>query len=161
MENEVDEKFKIKAVDLNTESLKLYIAICVASIAGIIAYHNSPNILHSEVWFYVAIASLISCAILSLFTLNSFISPMFDGKVDVHDKLSLRLNFAAIILFAVALFSVAGYFIFSQKKPVELPKAVSNGIVIQGNNISIGEDVKTKIIIKKDSIGNIKEIRID
>ncbi len=159
--NEEEKKNKLKAIDLNTESLKLYVTISFASIAGLVAYHNSPNIIHNDSWFYCSIVSLFTCAVISLFTLNSFIAPIDRGEINVHNKSSIRFNFIAILIFTVAIICIAIYFLTSPKK-VESPtnSTVKSGILIQGNNIILGNDVKTKINITKDSLGNIREINI-
>jgi len=150
---------KIKAIDLNTESLKLYVTIAVAAIAGLIAYHNSNNIVHTEWCFLAAITCLLICGILGLVTLNSYISSVDDGKIEIDNKLSLILNFCAIVFFFLGIIFGAIYFITSKPKAKEV-NINNNGISIHDNNIEIGKDVKVIIKISKDSTGKIKEINI-
>lgn len=158
--DEEQKKLKLKAVDINTESLKLYVTLAVGCTAGLIAYHNSNNIIHDETWFYISISFLILTAITGLATLNSFISSIDEGIVDVNKKLPMRLNITSIVFFALGLMSAGAYFKMSDKK-IEQTKGVSqSGISIQGENIFIGNDVKTRIKIVKDSNGKITEISI-
>lgn len=150
---------KIKAIDLNTESLKLYVTIAVAALAGLIAYHNSNNIIHTEWCFLTAITCFLICGILGLVTLNSYITSIDEGKIDIDNKLSLRLNFSAVIFFSLGIVFGAIYLITSKPKTHEIGIS-TNGISIRDNNIEIGKDVKATIRISKDSEGKIKEINI-
>lgn len=152
---------KMKAIDLNTESLKLYVTIAIGSIAGLIAYHNSPNIIHNNIWFFPAIGFLLVCAILGLSALNSQISAVDAGEINVNKKVTLRLNFLAIICCAFGITFGVIYFITSKaKQSTEKPLELTQGIMIEGNKVSIGKDVKTHIKITKDSSGTIREIII-
>ena len=159
MEEEEKKKYKLKAVDINTESLKLYVTLALGSTAGLIAYHNSNSINHNETWFCIAIIFFLSTAVMGLITLNTFISSVDEGIADVNKKLPMWLNLIAIISFLFGIISAVIYFNMSDKK-TESNNINQNGITIQGENIFIGNDVKTKIKIVKDSNGKIKEIII-
>ncbi len=156
-----EEQKKLKAIDINTESLKLYVAIAIASIAGLIAYHNSNNLNHNEFWFSVALITFILCGVFSLMTLNSYITSVHNGTINVGNKLSVLLNFIAIILFVLGLIFGSIYFLTSEAK-LQNDKLMEKmeGISIRGNDVFIGKDVKTKIKITKDSTGVIREILI-
>lgn len=156
-----EEQKKIKAIDINTESLKLYVAIAIASIAGLISYHNSNNINHNEFWFSVSLLTFILSGVSSLMTLNSYITLVDSGTINVGNKLSVVLNFIAIVLFVLGLIFGCIYFVTSEAKlQTDKTKVNTEGISIHGNDIIIGNDVKTNIKITKDSTGAIKEILI-
>lgn len=152
---------KIKAIDINTESLKLYITITVASIAGLIAYHNSPAIEHNEIAFRTALIVLILSAIASVMTLNAYIISVDNNTIEVKAKLPVILNRIAVSLFIVGLVS-AGFYLGLSKHKIKEDSFTKemNGIIIQNDKIEIGNDVKTQIKITKDSSGTIREITI-
>lgn len=90
---------KIKAIDINTESIKLYITIAVASVAGLIAYHNSTAIEHNEIAFITTLIAFILSAIVSVITLNSYIISVDNNEIEVTAKLPVWLNRIAILFF--------------------------------------------------------------
>jgi hypothetical protein len=152
---------KIKAIDINTESIKLYISIAVASIAGLIAYHNSTAIEHNEIAFKITLIAFILSAITSVITLNSYIISVDNNEIEVTAKLPVWLNRFAIIFFIFGLVSAGFYFGLSkQKNKEEVITNDLNGIIIHGDRIEIGNNVKTHIKITRDSSGTIREIII-
>ncbi|CAI2767340.1 RNA-dependent RNA polymerase family protein [Flavobacterium collinsii] len=151
---------KLKAIDLNTESLKLYTTVAVASIAGLVAFHNSQNIEHCESAFIITLILFIFSAIVSIVTLNYYIIAVNNNEFEVTAKFPVWLNRIAVILFLIGLISAGFYINLSQKKISPKNEQQINGIIIQGNTVRIGNNVKTKIKITKDSTGNIKEILI-
>lgn len=151
---------KIKAIDLNTESLKLYTTIAIASIAGLIAFHNSPNIEHCEWAFVTTLVLFILTAISSVTTLNYYIIAVDSEEIEVKAKIPVWLNRFAIIFFLAGLIFGGIYFTFSPlKNKIETTNKIE-GVVIEGNNVSVGNNVQTSIKISKDSSGKITEIQI-
>jgi hypothetical protein len=152
---------KIKAIDINTESIKLYITIAVAAIAGLIAYHNSTAIEHNEIAFKITLIILILSAITSVITLNSYIISVDNNEIEVTAKLPVWLNRVAVILFIIGLICAGFYLGLSKHKKIEEPTRIElNGIIIQGDKIEIGNNVRTQIKITKDTSGRISEIII-
>lgn len=151
---------KIKALDLNTESLKLYTTIAIASIAGLVAFHNSPNINHCEWAFVTTLILFILTAITSVATLNHYIIAVDRGEIEVTAKFPVWLNRAAIIFFLAGLIFGGLYFTFSPQKSKIEPAHKMEGVLIQGNDISVGNNVQTSVRITKDSSGKITGIQI-
>ncbi|MDO7844891.1 hypothetical protein Q5H92_00870 [Hymenobacter sp. M29] len=155
--------FEKKALDLNTESLKLYTTIALASSAGLITYHNSSNFIHNEPAFEIALCAFILCALMSILTLNSYINNVLNNQIAIRNKTSIWANKFAIALFLFGLLSAITYIAISPRK--------SDNVITQGaikpfkikladDDLLIEEYTKEKIRITIKDSCNRREIII-
>jgi len=157
----MSEDNKKKAVDINVESLKLYITLSTVSIAGLLTFFSKLTDPNCNLLFYLSISLFLSCAIDCIIIVNHFIIQANNDAYNVRTPLSRVLNFIAIILFAVAL-ATGGAFITrnSEKKQSKIAEKQS-GFTIENNKIHISSDVKMKIVIETDTLKNIGKIYIN
>lgn len=157
----MSEDYKKKAVDINVESLKLYITLSTVSIAGLLTFFSKLSDPNYNFLFYLSISLFLSCAIACIIIVNHFIIQANNDAYNVRTPLSRTLNFIAIILFAVAV-ATGGAFITrnSEKKQNNIAEK-QTGFTIENNKIHISSDVKLKIIIETDTLKNIGKIYIN
>ncbi len=155
---------KSKAVDINVESLKLYITISTIAIGGLLTFFRIISSTPKNIsLFYWAMILLLLSAISSILVVNHFIIQAHENEFNVRTSWSRILNWGAIIFFFSGI-SLGGIFVAnnaSESTPLDLKSIIPDGIVIQKNVITIGKDVRTEVIIKTDSISNSKVIFIN
>lgn len=157
----MEENFKRKAVDINVESVKLYLTLSTILIAGLLTFYSR---LQQPDWVFLFGSSLILfllCAISSIMIVNHFIFQANNDKYDVRSKRSISLNWIAIILFFLGLVS-GGFFITVNSNPKKADQqSKESGIVIKNNEIRIFSDIKTKVIIENDTIKHVQKVLIN
>lgn len=151
---------RLKAVDITIDSLKQYITLSTVAIAGLLAFFNGNGKEGTKWMFVSAVVGFMLCAITSIFTINTFINKVHYHTIDARLSGLRKLNFTAIILFLIGVIMSASFF-FSSINTVPLKNTDDSKIIIQEKNIEIGKDVKTKIIIKTDSLLKQRTITIN
>jgi hypothetical protein len=151
---------RLKAVDITIDSLKQYITLSTVAIAGLLAFFNGNGKEGTKWLFVIAVLGFILCAIASIWTINTFINKVHNHIIDVRHPLLRKSNFSAIILFLIGVGFSAAFF-FSSQKTTQVINPVDSKIVIQDKSVVIGEAVKTKVVIKTDSLTKIKTILIN
>ena len=142
---------RLKAVDITIDSLKQYITLSTVAIAGLLAFFNGNGKEGSKWMFVAAVVGFMLCAITSIFTINTFINKVHNHTIDVRLSGLRKLNFTAIILFLLGVFMSASFF-FSSIETLPVNNTYDSKIIIQEKSIEIGKDVKTKVVIKTDSL---------
>jgi dipeptide/tripeptide permease len=151
---------RLKAVDITIDSLKQYIALSTVSIAGLLAFFNGNGKDGIKWIFVLAVVGFMLCAIVSIFTINTFINKVHNHTINVRHT-GLRIpNFIAIILFLIGVLASAGFF-FSVQNNDKHQDYIESKIIIENSKIEIGKDVKTKVIIFTDSVKNYKRIEVN
>lgn len=150
---------KQKAIDINIESLKLYLTLSTISIGGLMAFFTSKygGFRYS---FIISIGFFFICAVSSIYSINTFINKVDRNEINVRARDSVRSNFVAIFSFIIAIVFAAIYFYNSQKK-ITNEKEVLQGIVVTKDTLKIGRDVKTKAIIELDTLGRFKSVKVN
>ena len=150
-----------KAVDINVESLKLYITLSTVSIAGLLTFYSKLIGPTYTALFYSAIILFLLCSILSILIVNHFIIQANNGAYDVRTLWSRIPNFIAIFFFLAAV--VSGSIFITNNSVKEEKHIVPNqsGVVIENNKIIIGSDFKNKVLIESDTLKNINRIYVN
>lgn len=157
----MSDDFKKKAVDINVESLKLYITLSTVSIAGLLTYYSKlTDPINSNV-FYWSILLFLLCAVDSIIIVNHFIIQANNDAYNVRTPLSRIANFIAIFLFIGAVITGGLFITKNSGKKQETTTIKSPGLTIENNKIYISSDVKMKIIIETDTLKNIGKIYIN
>lgn len=157
----MSDNHKLKAVEINIESLKLYITLSTVAVAGILTFYSSLNNAESKGLFCWSIILFILCGVLSVVIVNHFIIQANNDAYDVRTTLSRALNFIAIFLFVGGIFTGS---MFIGKNINNKSKHIGNTngqIIIENNKITIGENNKMKLIVIQDSLSSNKEIYIN
>jgi len=150
---------RLKAIELNIESLKQYITLSTVAIAGMFVYYSASG-KASTPFLFIAIGLFALCAIVSVYNINLFINKVNKNEIDVRAVDARKANFFAIILFVLAIVSTTIFFSSTGDNTKNIQTEDSK-IILRNQNIEIGKDVKTKVTIKTDSIGNQFEIHIN
>lgn len=151
---------RLKAIDITIDSLKQYITLSTVAIGGLLAYYNGNGKDGIKLLFSISVVGFILCAITSIFTINTFINKVHNHTIDVRLIGLRRLNFTAIFLFLLSVFMSAAFFFTSYSDKV-VTDSKDSKIIINEKFIEIGKDVKTKVIIKTDSLTKVRFIQIN
>ena len=157
----MNENHKSKAVDINIESLKLYITLSTVAVAGILTFYSSLNNVESKGLFGLSIFLFILCGVLSVVIVNHFIIQANNDAYNVRSLLSRALNFIAIFLFAGGIVTGSIFVGKNINGNGENLKSTHGQIIIQKDKIIVGENNKMKVIIVQDSLSSKKEIYIN
>jgi len=147
-----------KAMEITIDSLKLYITLSTVAIAGLLAFFNGNGKDGSKTLFFIAVIGFILCAIASVYTINTFINKVHNGNIDIRLPILRILNFIAIVFFVIGVVFCVLFF-FSSKGVATTNN--DSKIIIQGDRIEMGKDVKNKITITNDSLTKTKMIIIN
>lgn len=152
-----------KALDLLVESLKLYVTISTVAIAGLLAYWSGGKSSSQFSLLAVALAAFLLCAVASVWNINHFVAKIYDDKADIYGKEPRVINSIAIGAFVVGLIFAALFLALKDSASPGPSTGASraNAVEIRGNSVTIGEDVRTKIKIKKNTQGQVESISIN
>ncbi|MBN2571136.1 MAG: hypothetical protein JXA68_03330 [Ignavibacteriales bacterium] len=150
---------KVKAIEVNVESLKLYLTLSTFLIGGLLAYNSSlktgfpfPLIVSLSLFLITAICSIIS--------LNCYIYKLDRGELNVKAKDARKFNIIAILSFLVGLI-FTGVFFFTMESNQPETEMSSEKIIEIDKNIIIKGETSSKINIEKDSLNNIIRVEIN
>lgn len=152
---------KIKAVDINVESLKLYITLSTVAVAGILTFYSSLTHANSKSFFVWSIILFLLCAVLSVVIVNHFIIQAHNDEYNVRTALSRVLNFAAIFIFIGGIVTGSIFVGHNINGNSPTPTTTNGMIIIDNNKITIGENNTMKLTIIQDSLNSNKEIYIN
>jgi amino acid transporter len=150
---------KIKAIEVNVESLKLYLTLSTFLIGGLLAYNSSLKTGFS-VSLIISLCLFLITAISSITSLNCYIYKLDRGELNVKVKDARLFNIIAILSFIVGLIFTIIFF-FSPNNQIDSSSVNVKQEILIDNNISIIGETKSDIIIEKDSIGNILKVEIN
>jgi cytochrome c biogenesis protein CcdA len=152
-----DMQNKMKAIELNVESLKQYITLSTFAIAGLLTYY-SINTDSSLALLLAAVGFFGACTIVSVYNINLFINKLDRGEVNVRSKDARIASFVAIILF---LAGVSFSLVFINSVLYSTGKIEDSQLIISKDGIVIGKDYKSKIKIEHDSTSGVSRVQIN
>lgn len=151
---------KKEAKNLLVESLKLYVTLSVACLAGLFAHLSTAATSPTIAWFWGAVIAFVICAVISIYNINYLVKETYDAKVDIYKGHCRLTNTLAIITF-VAGVVLAGVHFLTFPVTTGTPATTANQVTVGNTTITIGANVSTKVRIVKDTKGNLSEVTIN
>lgn len=157
----MSEENKKKAVDINVESLKLYITLSTISIAGLLTFFSKLTDPIKVNTFYLAILLFLLCSIDCIIIINHFIIQANNSVYNVRSGLSRIANFIAIIFFLGAVIMSGIFITNNSEKKGSMRNENSAYFKIENHKIYIGNNFKQKVKIEIDTLNQIENIHIN
>ena len=150
----------IKSVELLTESIKTLIGLSTLVFAGLAAYGTA----HQEIladWRYIfAIIFLLLSALAGIVNINALINKVNKSDNDAIWKKDVVLfNILMSVLFILGLGFIALLAIYGDRQSISI-EGGEDYIIISGENIKVGSNVKASLEIKKSPSGIIESLKI-
>ena len=150
---------KVKAIEVNVESLKLYLTLSTFLIGGLLAYNSSLKT-GFPFSLIVSLSLFLITAICSIVSLNCYIYKLDRGELNVKAKDARKFNIIAILSFLIGLI-FTGVFFFTMESNQPDTEMSSEKIIEIDKSIIIKGETNSKINIEKDSLNNIIRVEIN
>ena len=151
---------KNDAKALLVESLKLYVTLSVACLAGLFAYLSKSAISQSVTWFWSAVISFVVAAVVSVYNINYLVKETYNGVADIYKGHCRLTNMLAIIAFIAGVLLAGIHFRTLTTSASSSPTA-ANQVTVGNTTITIGPNITSKVRIIRDSSGNLSEVIIN
>ncbi|TLX72616.1 hypothetical protein E9993_17420 [Labilibacter sediminis] len=150
---------KVKAIEVNIESLKLYLTLSTFLIGGLLAYNSSIQTGFS-VTLIISLSLFLITAICSIISLNCYIYKLDRGELDVKAKDARKFNVIAILSFLTGII-FTGIFFFTIEPKESISDTDSEQVIEIDERIIIKGETSSKITIQKDSLDKIIKVEIN
>lgn len=150
---------KVKAIEVNVESLKLYLTLSTFMIGGLLAYNSSLKAGFSTT-LIISLFLFLVTAICSVVSLNCYIYKLDRGELDVKAKDARIFNAIGILSFILGLI-FTGFFFFTLESNESNSNNNSEKVIMIDENIIIKGETHSNITIEKDSLDRIIKVEIN